>query len=110
MIFILIIVIALVAWSLHLMQEAFDQNEFSLMLAGTLVAMAAAAMMAVYFLMGDYMLYVHEMANRNLVDQTPELVNAIGIDPWSNLGAGGQAYMDFDPRSLDLEPYAILLP
>ena len=34
---ILAIVIALVAWSLHLMQEAIERREFSLMLAGTLM-------------------------------------------------------------------------
>ena len=39
---ILILNVALVAWSLHLMQKAFDNREFSLMLAGTLVALAAA--------------------------------------------------------------------
>jgi hypothetical protein len=39
LIFILIIDVALVAWSLHLMQEAFDTKEFSFMLAGTLVAL-----------------------------------------------------------------------
>ena len=50
---ILIFDVALVAWSLHLMQEAMQQQEFSLMLAGTLVAAAAAAMMVVYFLMGN---------------------------------------------------------
>ena len=50
---ILIFDVALVAWSLHLMQEAMQQQEFSLMLAGTLVASAAAAMMVVYFLMGN---------------------------------------------------------
>ncbi len=50
---ILILDVALVAWSLHLMQEAMQQQEFSLMLAGTLVAAAAAAMMVVYFLMGN---------------------------------------------------------
>jgi hypothetical protein len=50
---ILIFDVALVAWSLHLMQEALQQQEFSLMLAGTLVAAAAAAMMVVYFLIGN---------------------------------------------------------
>ena len=39
---ILIFDIALVAWSLHLMQEAFNHREFSLMLAGTLVALVPA--------------------------------------------------------------------
>lgn len=50
---ILIFDVALVAWSLHLLQEAFDLQEFSLMLAGTLVATSAAAMLVVYFLMGN---------------------------------------------------------
>ena len=50
---ILIFDVALVAWSLHLMQEALDLQEFSLMLAGTLVAASAGAMMVVYFLMGN---------------------------------------------------------
>jgi len=49
---------ALVAWSLHLMQEAVDQKEFSLMLAGTLVALAAAAMLVVYFLMHNCLSYL----------------------------------------------------
>ncbi|MGB2927052.1 MAG: hypothetical protein WBB82_17270 [Limnothrix sp.] len=50
---ILIFDVALVACSLHLMQEAFDKREFSLILAGGLVAAAAAAMMVVYFLMSN---------------------------------------------------------
>ncbi len=56
--FILIFDIALVAWSLHLMQEAVDRQEFSLMLAGTLVALSAAAMLVVYFLMGHCLSYL----------------------------------------------------
>jgi hypothetical protein len=52
---ILIFDVALVAWSLHLMQSALDQQEFSLMLAGTLVAASAAAMLVVYFLIGNYL-------------------------------------------------------
>lgn len=55
---ILILIIALVAWSLHLMQEALSKQEFSLMLAGTLVAMSAAAMLLVYFTMANYMGYL----------------------------------------------------
>ncbi|MBW4577842.1 MAG: hypothetical protein KME08_21650 [Aphanothece sp. CMT-3BRIN-NPC111] len=57
--------VALVAWSLHLMQEAIEQQEFSLMLAGTLVAMSAAAMMVVYFLMGSYIGYLAQMAQHS---------------------------------------------
>ena len=50
---ILIFDIALVAWSLHLIQSALDQQEFSLIFAGTLVAASAVAMMVVYFLVGN---------------------------------------------------------
>ncbi|AKE63446.1 hypothetical protein NIES3806_25190 [Microcystis aeruginosa NIES-3806] len=58
---ILIFDLGLVAWSLHLMQQAFDQQEFSLMLAGTLVAAAAAAMLVVYFLMGHCLTYLTQI-------------------------------------------------
>jgi uncharacterized membrane protein YcjF (UPF0283 family) len=57
---ILIFDVALVAWSLHLMQEAFQKQEFSMMIAGTLVALAAAAMMVVYFLMRHCLSYLVE--------------------------------------------------
>lgn len=50
---ILIFDIALVAWSLHLIQSALDHQEFSLIFAGALVAAAAVAMMVVYFLVGN---------------------------------------------------------
>ncbi|MGF1480765.1 MAG: hypothetical protein ACFB4I_14975 [Cyanophyceae cyanobacterium] len=59
---ILIFDVALVAWSLHLMQSAFDKQEFSLMLAGTLVALSAAAMMVVYFLMNHCLAYLSQPA------------------------------------------------
>ena len=62
LIIILVIVIALVAWSLQLMQEAVEQREFSLMLAGTLVASSAAALMTVYFLMGDCVGHMAQMS------------------------------------------------
>ncbi len=50
---ILIFDVALVAWSLHLMQSALERQEFSLMLAGTLVGASAAAMLVVYFIIGN---------------------------------------------------------
>lgn len=58
---ILIFDVALVAWSLHLMQQAVEGQEFSLMLAGTLVALAAAAMLVVYFLMGHCLTYLTQV-------------------------------------------------
>lgn len=70
MIFILIVVIGLVAWALHLMQEALNRKEFSLMLAGFLVSVAASALVAVYFLIGNYVGYMAQMAERaELSDQ-----------------------------------------
>ena len=56
--FILVFDVALVAWSLHLMEEAFASKEFSHMLAGFLVATSAAAMLVVYFLMNNCMSYL----------------------------------------------------
>lgn len=58
---ILIVVVALVAWALRLMEQAIQSQEFSFMLAGFLVASSAAAMMAVYFLMNHYVMYVTGM-------------------------------------------------
>jgi hypothetical protein len=59
---ILIFDVALVAWSLHLMERAYESKEFSLMLAGLLVALAAAAMMIVYFLMGHCISYLLQVS------------------------------------------------
>ncbi|MEM6835252.1 MAG: hypothetical protein AAF609_00215 [Cyanobacteria bacterium P01_C01_bin.120] len=53
-----LVVVALVAWALRLMDQAVKSQEFSFMLAGFLVASSAVAMMTVYFLMSDYMLYL----------------------------------------------------
>jgi hypothetical protein len=55
---ILVFDVALVAWSLHLMDAAIQKREFSLMLAGTLVAFSAAAMLVVYFLMHNCLNYL----------------------------------------------------
>jgi hypothetical protein len=40
------------------MQQAVNHREFSLMLAGTLVAVSAAGIMVVYFLMQNCMGYI----------------------------------------------------
>lgn len=72
MFFLLVIVIGLVAWALHLMQEAIQHREFSLMLAGFLVSTAAAALMSVYFLMGHYFGYMTEMAQRSYLYDSVE--------------------------------------
>ena len=50
--------IALIAWALHLLEEAIRDREFSLILAGGLVGMSAAAIMAAYFLLGNCLSYL----------------------------------------------------
>jgi hypothetical protein len=62
---IFVAVAVLVAWSLHLMQQALSCQEFSLMLAGFLVASSAAALVAVYCLMADYMGYMSALPQDN---------------------------------------------
>lgn len=64
MVLILIFVVAMVAWALHLMQEAMDNKDFSMMLAGFLVSSAAAATVGVYFLMGDCMGHLSQISAR----------------------------------------------
>jgi hypothetical protein len=51
-------VAVLLGWALYLMQKALHQHEFSLLLAGFLVASSAAALVMVYFLMSDYAGYL----------------------------------------------------
>ncbi len=83
MIFILVVVIGLVAWALHLMQEAIQRREFSLMLAGFLVSTAAAGMMAVYFLMGHYVGYMTEMAHRSyLMNESQSMYDSQVVYEW----------------------------
>ncbi|MGB3574351.1 MAG: hypothetical protein WBA01_20125 [Phormidesmis sp.] len=56
---ILTIVIGLVFWALRLMDRAIENQEFSLMLAGFLVASSAAAIVGIYFLMSDYLMFIN---------------------------------------------------
>lgn len=58
---ILVVVVALVAWALRLMEQAIQSQEFSLMLAGFLVASSAVAMMSVYFLVNHYVDYMDQV-------------------------------------------------
>jgi len=58
MYFIIIFVILLLGWALHLLQQAIERQEFSLILACCMVASSAVALMGVYFLMGNYVGYL----------------------------------------------------
>lgn len=80
LIIILAIVIALVAWSLHLMQEAMERHEFSLMLAGTLVAFSAAALVGVYFLMGNYIGYLSRMPHQTSHEFSYSEIQLVGLN------------------------------
>lgn len=83
MVFILIVVVGLVAWALHLMQEAIQSREFSLMLAGFLVSVAAAAMMAVYFLMGHYVGYMtHTTPQVAVYEQISDSSDWLSLEEW----------------------------
>jgi hypothetical protein len=83
MVLILFIVIGLVAWALHLMQQAMENHEFSLMLAGFLVSSAAAALVGVYFLMGHYVGYMNDMAQRSYLSE--DLSGwTVSVEPYPN--------------------------
>lgn len=58
MLWTLLIVGALGCWALHLMDQAYQRQEFSRMLAGLLVVFAAGGVLTTYFIMSDYITYV----------------------------------------------------
>lgn len=58
MIWTLLIVAMLGCWALHLMDQAYQRQEFSRMLAGMLVVVAAGGVLTTYFIMSDYITYV----------------------------------------------------
>lgn len=82
MLLILVIVIGLVAWALRLMERAIEGQEFSLMLAGFLVASSAAAMLAVYFLMGHYMVFMTEAVHSQQLPDSTWLDQTSQIPTW----------------------------
>ncbi|MDX2273087.1 MAG: hypothetical protein NW237_14220 [Cyanobacteriota bacterium] len=63
------IVIVLGFWALRLMEQAYEQQEFSRMLAGVLVVVAAGGVLTTYFLMSDYFSFVRQ---GSLLQQTAE--------------------------------------
>jgi hypothetical protein len=60
----IVVDMALAAWSLRLMQSANDRQEFSLFLAAILVACAGAALIAVYGFANSYMGFLNSIAQR----------------------------------------------
>jgi hypothetical protein len=60
----IIVDMALAAWSLRLMQAASDRQEFSLFLASILVAMAGAGLIGAYTLMNSYLCFLDTISQR----------------------------------------------
>jgi hypothetical protein len=60
MIIMLFIVIGLGYWALQLMEQAYQRQEFSRMLAGTLVVFAAGGVLTTYFLINDYLSFIEQ--------------------------------------------------
>lgn len=94
MILVLLLSALLVAWALHLMQQALDRQEFSLMLAGTLVASSAAALVVVYLLANSSLQYLlqvdraaygelYSMGNMNTEWLAPESIASLDQDQLS---------------------------
>jgi len=86
MFLILIVVIVLVAWALHLMQEAVDRQEFSLMLAGFLVSSAAAGLVAVYLLINHSFAYMTDMERQYYLQQQAGRVHLESLPAQSFFG------------------------
>lgn len=58
MFILLITVLGLMLWSMRLMMSAFRQSDFSLLFAGTLVALSSAGIVTAYSLMNGCMGYL----------------------------------------------------
>ncbi len=77
----LLFVIVLVALALHFMQEAVTHQEFSLMLAGTLMAASAAGLVGVYLVAGNYMGYMSRSHDRVAIEQAYESIRGyVGVE------------------------------
>lgn len=104
MIILLLIVIGLVMWSLHLYRSAFNHREFALMLAGTLVAVSAAGIIVVYFLMEGYMGHMTKAVRYQL-----PLDNEMIESAWSGSAEADIALskeLGFKPYTLDMSPHS----
>jgi hypothetical protein len=79
MIILLLTISILTYWSLRLMQRAYKQREFSLMFAGTLVALAGAGIIAAYMLMIGCIGYLGHAEYGTL---PPSLTTAYSEETW----------------------------
>jgi hypothetical protein len=81
--FMVVAVVALVAWALHLMQAANDRREFSLMLAGCMVCSAAVGLATVMVLT---LTGANRLEARGLLPPIPQLESGVSLEaivlPW----------------------------
>ncbi len=96
MIILLLTISILTYWSLRLMRRAFEQREFSLMFAGTLVALAAAGLVAAYSLMIGCVGYLG-----NSYTSLPVSMTSYTEDAWV-FTSTGQVYTI--PQELSIAP------
>ncbi len=81
---IILLVVSLGFWALLLMEQAIQRQEFSRMVAGTLVAVAAGGVLAIYFLMSDYIQYLSHDIDWHQLErlQSEALMMAEWTDIW----------------------------
>ncbi len=94
MFILLITVLGLMLWSMRLMMSAFRQRDFSLLFAGTLVALSSAGIVTAYSLMDGCMGYLSApddapdfvasgTLNRNIAtEQRSVYEQSQGSSPW----------------------------
>ena len=87
MAWIILLVLSLGFWSLLLMEQAFQRQEFSRMVGGTLVAVAAGGVLGVYFLMRDCIQYLSQDINMqpssvSMVDSIADLNEFLDPSLW----------------------------
>ena len=63
MLILLLTILGLMLWSIRLMISAFQQRDFSLLFAGTLVALSSAGIVTAYSLMNGCMGYLSTSDN-----------------------------------------------
>ncbi len=84
----LIIVIALIIWSLRLIQGAVKLRDSSMILASTLVAISAGGVVAVYLLMDGYMSYVMTAHTAMPLEEVSQLLPNILYEPDTTVSIG----------------------
>jgi hypothetical protein len=107
MILLLLTLSILTYCSLRLMQKAYEQREFSLMFAGTLVALAGAGLIAAYTLMIGCVGYLGHAAYSEYATVPSSLTTAYAEEAWVPFTdgpiRGGQ--LEGTPTSFPLDSY-----